>query len=102
MERGYCLIADGRVVPRKFEKSGVIWRRRRRGSSPPAFEAPGRFGDSANQKEFELGGVAVKLAGHGDILALLRRHSRCIGGARYAARAQPFPGDLVHQRCTPR
>jgi len=29
--KGYRLIADGRVAPRKFEKSGVTWRRRRRG-----------------------------------------------------------------------
>jgi hypothetical protein len=49
----------------------------------------------AIEENFDLGSVAVKLAGLGDILALLRCHFRCIRGARYAARAQLFPGDLV-------
>jgi hypothetical protein len=73
-----------------------------------------------NREEFDLGGVAVKLAGLGDIFVLLRRHFRCIMGTRYAARAHFFraisssvclssscvPGfDLIircHRRCSRR
>jgi hypothetical protein len=65
------------------------------GLSPTSSERPAALAIPATKKEFDLGGVAVKLAALGDILALLRRHFRCIRGARYAARAQLFPGDLV-------
>jgi hypothetical protein len=48
-----------------------------------------------NLNEFDLGGVAVKFAGLGDIFLLLCRHFRRIGRTRYTTRAQLFPGGLV-------
>ena len=83
------------MVPRKFEKSGAEKLGGVGGEpSTPSLGSPAALVIPATEKNC-LGGVAVKLAGLGDIFALLRRHFRCIRDTRYAARAQVFPGDLV-------
>ena len=91
--KGYRLIVDGQVIPRKFERSGAARRRRTR-TSHTLFGAHGRFAIRQSARNC-LRGVTVKLAGLWDIFLLLGRHFRCIRSTRYAARAQVFPGDLV-------
>jgi hypothetical protein len=62
------------------------------------FAHPGAIGSGSAgtwSRPNQSGGMAVELAGFGDILCLLRRHFRGILTARHTARPECSAGDLV-------